>query len=1220
MKRLPLVLTLATLAITIATRAHAVDACIDTTAHRALACGAEVGAIDTARKGGVDFRAPAPASKPRAVASTPKEPSVTEPRDDRTLRLQARQKGLLAIEARQVENLYATTRRNAPDRVQIARRLADLYVELESAAFRDKTEAEMRRDRATSNDADRTMKGARTRAIDLYREIATDFPAHPSIDEVLYYLAYEYEQAGDLARARAAYYDLVKKAPDSRFVPNAYLAFGELFFVEAQGDPSKWDLAAQAYAEVVRYPAPKNKVQGYARYKLAYVFWNKGELDKALDSFKKTIEHGVAHPALPGAAKLAESARRDLVPVYALKGDPARAYDFMHGVSGDPPGSNDKTFAMLADLGASYLDTGHYPEGIVVFKELMTRDRGGRSCAYQVHVTEAVMAMKASDKDAIKGELDAQIRLAEAFRASSAYTAEQKQACSSKSASLAIETAMAWHLEAVGSQGQRGTSDAKTMKLAAQLYERAASTWSAKEIASFEFPRIVKEDWPTLFRIKYALADLLYFQKDWAKCGPAFGAVVAEDPRGPEASKAGYAEALCYQNLYEATHGHDAGRRGGGHLPGQVPADRGSHDDARSRLAPKEMKPELLAMVHAFDRYVCNVKPAARDDAAIEQLVEVKYARARTYFEANHWEEAALAFREIALSHPDRESGVYAAQLYLESANVLYTHFGKTSCRAEVAADVPKILDAYCGPARGAKSPEVCGTLKVVQVDLLRLEAQELVARAQKATGSEALELFDRGGQAYFELFRRYCQDPMQAGRKPEAERCDEIAYNAASAFQAGRLLAKAITTRKALLAFDAATRAGSPLARRSAYEIGANFQAIAVYDQAAEWYERFAKSDPRAENADRALSDAAVLRLGLGHEKEAFDDAYEFTKAYGASKPAQAAAIAYAIGAHHAEKDEWEKARAALASALSQMDRAAPDIQVQAHATYARALAKLGKVGEAQREYTRVRSLWSDPSSAEAKIRAAYPGEDDGQKDRRLGRALDAVGEALFFLADQRRIAEVDPIKFPEYRGAGDKASVKAHIETKVKEWLQKKRAAIEKVEPEYAKILALEPAPPPKWIIAAGSRSGLMWSDFVDDFRRSPIPRAWKGTELEHVYYEEIDRRSEPFKANLAKPALKKCLELSTKHQYSDAFSRSCELWLAKNYKQEYHTVDELRAAPTLGNGAFAERSPPLLAGGTFFRPVLPAAASGPASPKPAPAPPAARPKPPTPSGRRG
>ncbi|MFO0672073.1 MAG: hypothetical protein U0235_21015 [Polyangiaceae bacterium] len=55
----------------------------------------------------------------------------------------------------------------------------------------------------------------------------------------------------------------------------------------------------------------------------------------------------------------------------------------------------------------------------------------------------------------------------------------------------------------------------------------------------------------------------------------------------------------------------------------------------------------------------------------MEQLVEVKYARARTYFEAQHWDEAAMAFKDIADHHADRDVGIYAAQLYLESINVL---------------------------------------------------------------------------------------------------------------------------------------------------------------------------------------------------------------------------------------------------------------------------------------------------------------------------------------------------------------------------------------------------------------------------------------------------------------------------------------------------------------------------------------------------------------------
>jgi hypothetical protein len=103
-------------------------------------------------------------------------------------------------------------------------------------------------------------------------------------------------------------------------------------------------------------------------------------------------------------------------------------------------------------------------------------------------------------------------------------------------------------------------------------------------------------------------------------------------------------------------------------------------------------------------------------------------------------------------------------------------------------------------------------------------------------------------------------------------------------AFQAARLLAKSITVRRALLAFDERTHMSSALAKKATYEIAANYQAIAVYDSAAEWYERFARGNPRAEHADQALADAVLLRLGLGQELEAIKDAQDFGKAYGAA------------------------------------------------------------------------------------------------------------------------------------------------------------------------------------------------------------------------------------------------------------------------------------------------------------------------------------------------
>ena len=57
--------------------------------------------------------------------------------------------------------------------------------------------------------------------------------------------------------------------------------------------------------------------------------------------------------------------------------------------------------------------------------------------------------------------------------------------------------------------------------------------------------------------------------------------------------------------------------------------------------------------------------------------------------------------------------------------------------------------------------------------------------------------------------------------------------------------------------------------------------------------------------------------------------------------------------------------------------------------------------------------------------------------------------------------------------------------------------------------------------------------------------------------------------------------------KYQYFDEFSRACEVWLAKNYKAEYHVVDELRGAPTLSNSGLDEKAPPVLNDGTFWHP---------------------------------
>jgi tetratricopeptide (TPR) repeat protein len=206
---------------------------------------------------------------------------------------------------------------------------------------------------------------------------ATDVPG----DEALFRLAHQHEQAGEPEQARRAYREILKSWPSSRYVPNAYLAFAEALFEEASRDPGKLAQAERAYQEVLRFPPPDNKVAHYARYKLAHVLWSRGDSARAIAEMTRAIAVADQYPTLPNGASLAREARRDLVPIYAAGGDPARAYDFLAARSGDRPGESDKLHALLESLAQAYLDIGKLEAAAEVYVDWVSRGAGAKTCA-----------------------------------------------------------------------------------------------------------------------------------------------------------------------------------------------------------------------------------------------------------------------------------------------------------------------------------------------------------------------------------------------------------------------------------------------------------------------------------------------------------------------------------------------------------------------------------------------------------------------------------------------------------------------------------------------------------------------------------------------------------------------------------------------------------------------------------------------------------------------
>lgn len=530
-------------------------------------------------------------------------------------------------------------------------------------------------------------------------------------------------------------------------------------------------------------------------------------------------------------------------------------------------------------------------------------------------------------------------------------------------------------------------------------------------------------------------------------------------------------------------------------------------------------------------------------------------------------DDAASRHRDAAMTAAHPTTGLDATVRYLERLNELASNPSFVSCFDVIASDAPKLRDTYCASGSKLREADGCVLLDKIQLDILRVGAQKQIEKADRANEADkasrelAQPLYLRAGETYLDTHRQFCAEPVKEGRPLHVadSTCEEMAYNAGRAFAAAHDAPKAMAALQIVIAEDQRTKRHSVHAARAMYELGGWYQRMAVYDQAADWYERFAALHPKALGADSALSDAVILRLGLGQEAQATRDAADFAKNWGITQRKQSAAVLFAIAAHHAERGEKDKARAVLGGAMASLDRGPADLTIRAHALAAQVAAS---PAIARSEWAAVRAAWSDPAKAEQDIRRGWSSEAEGQVDRRVAKVVNAVGEAYFAAAEEKRIAEVASLKVPAYaRAPINRANVLGHAQKTLPEWLAKKRAAIEHVEAEYMKILELRPVPPPRWVIAAGSAIGAMWGDFADELRRMPPPDGLgKDPALLREYVAAVTSASEPILTGRAKPAMKKCADLSVKYLYSDERSRACFAWLESHYEKEYRHVDEL------------------------------------------------------------
>lgn len=1049
---------------------------------------------------------------------------------------------LLQREVKVLNRLVRNTPSNDPRQADVLARLAETYFELQvlvNARVRSYDEpifaARSKGDKPKAatlqrkqRSAEKELEKVRKATIRTYARLAKDHPDYDRLDEVLFSLAFALTEMRQFDQARKVYLRLIKSYPDSRYIPNAYLSFAEYYFND--GDMTA---ALTFYKKVLDYPPKDNPVYGFALYKSAWAEFNLEKFKASLTSFVRVLEFAQKYPRAHDAKNLAAQSRKEMVVPYSRVGRPDRALPFFRKYSK----SDSDAIEMLELLAEIYYDTGQWGKSVASYHKLIAeRSTSDRVCYWQGRVTSASITSQTKREQVI--EVQRMVDIYDRMKKKGVRDKRAWQQCQQETASTLVWLATTWHRETVGTKNKPGTKDSKTMALAARLYQLILEKFS--DLDSMKFPNIDRRDWPTTYRISYYYAELLWKMEDWQTCGPAFDHVVKLNPEGEFTSDAAYAAVLCYNNLYEQRYvGREKKTRGFSQAAGKKTSSAEEVD-----LSPREFTPAERGMLDAFQRYVCFVPNSS-------ELPTVKYRRARIFYEANHFEEAAVMFRDVAWNHRKSPLAVYAANLYLDSLNALGSRKGKENpaCIEQISSSLEPLWGMYCSSPKGYEANgELCGVVEQLRCDVLRKQAEIYEKR----------EEWKNAAKTYITIVKKY----RQCGR------LDEVLYNAALDFEAASLVGRAVQVRRVLVQ----KFPESPLAKRSIYLLGANFHALAYYEQAAAYYERFAELYPGELGAkctqeekdkdlcpvsNKALKNAVFFRLGLGQGDKAQEDVSLFERNYRRRFPRETAQVHFSLGSIYKRKKEWARVVKHYLEFLKRYGRLAmPQQVVQANREIAVALWALEKRDKAQKYLKAGLGSWQRggasavqklPASAEEKARYDLEGRE-------------AASEILFLLAESR-FEDFQKIRFPKYSGGRSLARVNKWAQSDFRKWVGKKGSAVRAAEKEYNQVAELKV---PQWEIAAASRIGEMYRSFVDEFRDAPVPKEIeRDAELYDAYVGALDQQSEPFQRQ-AIDKFEFCLITATRVRWFNRWSRQCERELNRLNPRDYPVAAEIRARP--------------------------------------------------------
>jgi tetratricopeptide (TPR) repeat protein len=953
-------------------------------------------------------------------------------------------------------------------------------------------------------------------AMEQYTKIVQEYPKFERSDEVLFFLGNFLMEDGQDKKALVAYKRLLEKYPKSKYVPDAYLAFGEYYFNNSKGKRPELERALQAYQKAAEFT--ENQNYAFALYKQGWCYFNMGDYAQAKDKFKTVVLYGELAGASAvekdggksGKNSLAREARADYVRTYAREGDVMAARDDFSKVATKP----EDRFAMMKQLANLYYGDGKDREAAITYNALIKeKPLSPESPGFQAKIVDCVLRM--GNKERTVSQVRRLVKITKEVEASGIIKEDKDKKLLDEANELAERTlsnlAVTWHNEA------KKTRDEETFRFADAIYGDYLTL----------FPKN-----PKAYDMRFFWAELLNDNlMNFEKSSLNYTLVVlqdaevleAKDEKGnPKPGKPGkwlpnaaYNAILAYDEVVKVAEEKN---------PTKVP----EAGDIKKKVAIAEPKKSLL---DACERYLKYLPKG-------DKRVEIAFKAANIYYRYNHFDEAVQRFSQIALEHPDHK-------------------FENGEKAGEVAANL--VLDSYNLQKDYAKVNEWARKFYAndkLAVGKFREDLSKLIEQSSFALVAQLEEKkqFAKAAEAYLNFVKDF----------PTTNIADQALYNASVDYFKAKMLDKAVEVRQQLIAKYPRSR----FVPDSIYANAEAQEAVGDFEQAANTYELYVKGYERSVNekgagkakpkkgakkgedddktppqkwdeakAQVALFNAATYREGLGQFKQALKNRERYMELWPKTKDAEQ--IFLSIVAIHEKSGAYGKA-------LKMLEDYERD-NLSKHNKYLTAEGRIVDI------YANKLKRAKDTSRLYTRILEHYEKLPKRVQKELEPKAVAPVAQAHFLSV------EPDWREYLRLRLSWGRPASPDKFKTSIAD----KSRALDVVQKKYIQTVAFG-APEPA--ICALHRIGLAYHEFADKIANAPMPPGI-DEETEMAIRGEFDNQAQPLKAKATEAfatAVTKSQELDF---FSDCTRESLKMLRGTYAPEQFPEVQEERVALTKG-----------------------------------------------------